>query len=310
MSTHILHETGDSIAPLIEKAVRSDGTVPIKIIQPGWGSSGYYSEELLQRDIPQVFPAGTHMFWNHDTATEEAERPEGDLSRLAAVTVTDPVWMENGPKGPGMYADAIVFSDYRETVDQIGEYIGVSIRGRGRHVMGEAEGRKGPIIDEIVAGKSIDFVTVPGAGGEIVQIFEAARPTENDAQQGDEIDEADTAEMQPSEVDMELQEQLEQANGRIAELETERESMNEQLVDLQQQLVETQAREIVTARLGEAELPAPTVARLQRQLLASVPVSEGALNESALGESITAAIDEARAEIAAVRESGTYHRPR
>ena len=32
--------------PLVEKAVRLDGTIPLKIIQPGWGSSGYYPKEV------------------------------------------------------------------------------------------------------------------------------------------------------------------------------------------------------------------------------------------------------------------------
>lgn len=164
----------EAFAPLTEKAVRRDGTIGIKIIGPGWGSSGYYDRSVLERDIPRIFPPGTKMFWNHDTATEEAERPEGDLSRLAAVTVSTPIWQENGAKGPGMYADARPFSGYAETIDEIGEHIGVSIRGMGRHRTGEAEGRQGRIIDELVAGKSVDFVTVPGAGGAVLSVFESA----------------------------------------------------------------------------------------------------------------------------------------
>ena len=65
--------------PLSERAVRRDGTMSLKIIQPGWGSSGYYPKEVIERDIPKVFPAGTKMYWNHATATEEMERPEGCL---------------------------------------------------------------------------------------------------------------------------------------------------------------------------------------------------------------------------------------
>lgn len=161
-------------SPLSEAAIRKDGTMGIKIIGPGWGASGYYAQEILKRDIPKVFPSGTQMFWNHDTPTEESERPEGDLSRLAAVTVSQPIWLDNGPKGPGMYADARPFSGYAGTIDEIGDHIGVSIRALGRHTMGEAEGRQGPIIQELVAGKSVDFVTVAGAGGAILRIFEAA----------------------------------------------------------------------------------------------------------------------------------------
>ena len=173
-----MEETAVSIVtdctPLVEKSVRRDGTVPIKIIQPGWGSSGYYSKNVLERDIPRVFPPGTQMFWNHATPTEDMERPEGDLDSLAGVIVTCPQWQENGAKGPGVYADARVFGGYAETIDEIGEHIGVSIRGSGLHEMGERDGRKGRIITEIKSGRSVDFVTTPGAGGAIVQVFESA----------------------------------------------------------------------------------------------------------------------------------------
>lgn len=71
--------------PLVEKAVRDDGTVPIKVIAPGWGTSGYYPAAVLERDGPTVFAKGTHMYWNHPTLTETIERPERSLSDLAAI---------------------------------------------------------------------------------------------------------------------------------------------------------------------------------------------------------------------------------
>jgi hypothetical protein len=159
---------------LTERAVADDGTLGIRIIAPGWGNSGYYSREVLERDIPQAFPPGTQLFWNHDTPAEESQRPEGDLSRLAGVTVSEPAWDESGPVGPGMYARIRPFSNYASTIDEIGEHIGVSIRAAGERVTGEAEGRQGPIVQRIAQGRSIDFVTRPGAGGQIVRIFEAA----------------------------------------------------------------------------------------------------------------------------------------
>ena len=174
VTAEVAESVGGDCVPLVERAVRRDGTVPIKIIQPGWGSSGYYPKNVLERDIPRVFPPGTQMFWNHATPTEEAERPEGNLDNLAGVLVSRPQWHEAGAKGPGMYADARVFGDYAQTIDEIGEHIGVSIRGSGVHEIGERDGRKGRVIKEITGGKSVDFVTIPGAGGAIVQIFESA----------------------------------------------------------------------------------------------------------------------------------------
>lgn len=171
----LVESQAGEVVVLKEKAVRPDGTIQIRVVKPGWGTSGYYPAEVLERDGPIIYRAGTQMFWNHATATEEAERPEGNLRDLAAVLVSDSRWNEQGPVGPGLYANALVFEGYRKTVDEIGPYIGTSIRGFGRATTGEAEGRKGRIINALTAAHSVDFVTKAGAGGEIVQLFEAAR---------------------------------------------------------------------------------------------------------------------------------------
>src|SRR3972149_4399223 len=75
--------------PVKESAVER---VPIKIIGPGWGSMAYYSESMLKTSGPKAFHKGTHMYWNHPTATEEAERPERDLNDLAAILTKDAYW--------------------------------------------------------------------------------------------------------------------------------------------------------------------------------------------------------------------------
>ena len=42
------------LLPLTEKALRADGTIRAKIISPGWGCSGFYPREVLERDGPKV----------------------------------------------------------------------------------------------------------------------------------------------------------------------------------------------------------------------------------------------------------------
>jgi hypothetical protein len=169
----------EAAVALEEKAVRSDGTAKVKIIEPGWGSSGFYPIEVLKRDGASAFPKGTKMNWNHPTATEEAERPEGDLNDLASELVTDARWIDNGPKGSGLYADAKVFEAYQGPVNDLAPHIGVSIHARGKAMQGEAEGRQGVIVQEILESpfNRVDYVTMPGAGGEIISLFEAARKT-------------------------------------------------------------------------------------------------------------------------------------
>lgn len=270
--------------PLIEKAVASDGTIPIKIIAPGWGSSGYYSEAVLKRDIPQAFPVGTKMYWNHPTLTEATERPERDLRDLAAKTVSAPTWRADGPAGPGMYADAKVYEGYAPAVNDLAADIGLSIVAAGYATAGEADGRKGPIIEKIVRGESIDFVTTPGAGGKILtQFAEAARSrpasagettmTLEELQRRIEALEADNARLR------------EAHDARVTEAGRLRES----------QLI-ARTREIVSATLhANEDLYPVTRDRIFAEAIKNPPIVDGQLDEAALR---TRTEDMARAELA------------
>ncbi len=164
------------IVNLREGAVGQDGTVLLKVITPGWGSSGYYSEAVLKRDLPKIYPAGTKNFWDHQTDAEEAARPEGSLRDLASVT-TEPVkYLKDGPDGAGGYVRAKAFEAFKQPIDDLAKYIGTSIRASGRAKEGKApDGKTGPIIEQLTYGHSIDYVTTPGAGGKVLQLFEAAR---------------------------------------------------------------------------------------------------------------------------------------
>ena len=251
---------------LTEKAVRRDGTIPIKVIAPGWGSSGYYSPEVLKRDGPRVFEAGVQMFWDHQTATEEAERPEGSLEDLAAVLTAPARWEENGAAGPGLYADAKVFPSYIESVDSLAPHIGVSIRANGRAMAGEAEGRRGSIIQEITAAKSVDFVTKPGAGGQILQLFEAARPSHRDSAKEREMEE-------------------------LKEAQAENKRLAETVARLQEALLLRDAKDFVGASLAGATLPDVTKRRLSESLTSNPPIGQdGALDKTAYAARIAEAI--------------------
>ena len=164
------------IVPLKEGAVGQDGTAYLKLISPGRGTSGYYPPEVLERDGPKVFPKGTKSFWNHQTDAEEAARPEGDLRDLASVLTEDAHYEKSGPAGEGLYAKAKVFEQFRQPIDDLAKHIGMSIRANGKAQEGIApDGKKGPIIQALTRGISVDYVTTPGAGGQILQLFEAAR---------------------------------------------------------------------------------------------------------------------------------------
>lgn len=253
--------------PLVEKAVRRDGTIPIKVIEPGWGSSGYYPAQVLERDGPSIFSKGLKMFWNHATPTEEAMRPEGDLNALAAEFISDSRYLANGPEGPGLYADAKVFEGYQGPINDMAKHIGVSIRATGRAAQGEAEGRKGPIVQQLTAAKSVDFVTEPGAGGKILDMFEAARkPQPATVHKEDEVDEK-------------------KFNEALA-------ARDQEIARLKEGALLRDAKDFVRQQVATANVPDVTKARLVESLSANPPVKDGALDtevyKARISEAVTA----------------------
>lgn len=186
---------------LVEAAAFAEGTQfkeasaanpLVKIISPGRGSSGFYTKEMLQRDGPKVFKRGTLMYINHATPAEEAQRPEGDWSKLAAVTEGDAYWDDNGKGGAALYAPAKIFSEYATQVAEKAPYTGVSIRATGHYE--SASGRIGPevkldeskmapdgkpgLIGALTEADSIDLVTKAGRDGKL--FLESAREGEHD----------------------------------------------------------------------------------------------------------------------------------
>lgn len=273
------------VVPLIERAVRADGTAQVRLIAPGWGSSGYYPAEVLERDGPRVFTQGLKMLWNHPTAYEDAERPEGDLNALAAELVSDARWEPNHPAGAGLYAETKVFSPYQEAANELAPHIGVSIRALGRAAQGEAEGRQGPIIQALTQARSVDFVTIPGANGRIIEMFESAGRTPR-TQAG-----AAQAVQEGSDVaEKEMQEALARAQGEIARM--------------REALILRDATDFVRACLGNVALPDVTKARLVETLSANPPVREGALDREAFGAAVDAAVTAEGAYLAEAAQWG------
>jgi hypothetical protein len=181
--TEVVTETG----ALLEEGTAKSGRLKIQIITPGWGSSGYYSADVLEAAATdKVFPAGTHMYFDHPTEAESAERPGRSVKDLAAVLLEDATW--NGgalvaSAKPGGLGKAVFVKEDEDFV----KALGVSIRASAEVSEGEADGRRGVIVDRLVEGKSIDFVTAAGRGGKVLDVLESARAvaeaTANDARE-------------------------------------------------------------------------------------------------------------------------------
>jgi hypothetical protein len=185
--TKLLRET----ATLSERAAadaKKTGRMLVQFISPGWGSSGYYGPEVLEQAVTdQVIPAGTHMYADHPTDAEDAERPVRSIKDLMAVTVEDARLSADG----ALVGEVQVVPQWRDLVETVRDQIGVSIRGSATDiVVGEAEGRQGGIIEGLVAPVlSVDFVTRAGRGGKVLSVLESARANQR-ALRHDGIEEA------------------------------------------------------------------------------------------------------------------------
>jgi len=155
-------------------ASRGPGKILLKLISPGQGSSGYYSEEVLAKAAEEkAFPRGTMGMVNHDTEMERADRPEGDLRNLIWVTLEDAYVDGNGD----LVAETRVLSAWRDFVEETHEFIGASISASAA-VRDTKDGR---IVERLIPSpfNRVDAVTVAGRGGQVSEILEAARVIES-----------------------------------------------------------------------------------------------------------------------------------
>ena len=158
---HKLQES--TVAPNAESL--GDGKYRIRIIVPGQGSSGIYTAENLAESAP-LFKAGTEMFIDHPTESEEWERPERSIRDYAGVFLEDATVGEDG----ALYTVCKVFSGVNELIKDKWKHIGVSINAWCDQPIAETG-----VVPVFAGVRSVDFVTSPGAGGAIVDLLESNR---------------------------------------------------------------------------------------------------------------------------------------
>lgn len=272
----LLIETPESCLEVDEnESDLTEASRMLKLITPGWGSSGFYPEAVLKRDGPQVFKKGTHNYIDHLTEEEEKKKPEGFVSRLGSVLTEDAVWKDDYKgHGPGLYAKAKVKDDFNTFLGTFGDNIGVSIRARGDTILGEVDGRKGRIVEAIKSAKSVDYVTVAGAGGKILDLYESAKAG------------ATPIKTEESRESMPTDEQFKELSEAVAALTT-------QNARLAESMVMRDAREYAARKLENPsiKLHAATKQRILDGLVVSAPLTEsGAIDVIAFNALIETAV--------------------
>lgn len=174
-SREAVEELGVVEAPRGERP----GRMLIQLIKAGWSLNGrYYPAEVLRRDGPGAFPGGTQAFIDHATEDEQAVRPSGSVRDLAAVMTGPATWDE---QRKALIGEVRLFAPWREALADMHEHIGMSIRAMVLGDYGQAEGRDGLIVSQLVEGKSVDFVTKAAAGGSVLSVLESVQQQADEA---------------------------------------------------------------------------------------------------------------------------------
>jgi hypothetical protein len=168
-------------AGVAEVSQTRPGRMLIRLIKAGWSLNGnYYPAEVLKRDGAAAWPKGTQAFIDHATEQEDYERPAGSVEKLAAIQTEDARWDEDTKS---LVAWTRLFEPWRTPLIEMAKaeaeegipVIGMSIRAFVTADHGEAEGRKGTVVNTIEQGRSVDFVTKPAAGGALLDVLEAVQ---------------------------------------------------------------------------------------------------------------------------------------
>lgn len=264
-----MHKLHESFSP--EASSLGDGKYRIRIIVPGQGSSGIYTAENLAESAP-LFKAGTEMFIDHPTETEEWERPERSIRDYAGVFLEDATVGEDG----ALYTVCKVFSGVNELIKDKWEHIGVSINAWCADPISE-----NGIVPPIAGVRSVDFVTTAGAGGAITDLLESNRNDNYVKEAGmDKEIESKFDELKASLIEA-LSSKLEAAMATIQEAKAQ-EPTEEASVDVDSVLE-------AGRKIAESGLPEAAIVRVREAVKAGADVNSALESERAyLKEAVAA----------------------
>jgi len=303
------------------------GLIDVHIIRPGWGSSGYYGEAKLRKACEAgVYPKGMLMHMDHPTRKQEADNPARSTETLAAVLAEAGHYETDGWDGPGVYSTADIRPHRREDLKWLSGKIGVSHYVDGIAEDGTApDGKKGRIITELRASpfNSVDFVTIPGAGGHSRSIAEVLKESLDEDNQRKKMAETKQVSIRLSElmtsdpeVVAEVRKQEREAlkidalndeqKNKMKEAATKITALESENKTLKGKIAEGAARTFVAAEVAKAKLTETASKTLTESLIKAVPLAEdGSIDTVKFGVTVTEAIKEKKAEIDAIlKESG------
>lgn len=156
------------------QATGEPGRYMLRIITAGEGSSAIYPPEALQQAAQdRIFAFGTHMHLDHPTAAEERDRPVRSMKDLAGVFIEDAIYTDD--EGGALDVPIKVAAPYQPLIADLWEHIGASIHAFVEVEEGTRPGAK-PVASKFLPDprNTVDFVTVAGRGGRVMEVLESA----------------------------------------------------------------------------------------------------------------------------------------
>ena len=104
------------------RAATNPGRMVVRLIAAGWSlNNNFYPAEVLKRDGPSAWVAGTHMFIDHATEDEDDQRPAGSVKDLAGILTEDARWDD---ESQALVAEARLFEPWRTTLMDMAQAAG------------------------------------------------------------------------------------------------------------------------------------------------------------------------------------------
>lgn len=267
----------------------STGKLKLTIIQSGFnkGKGRFYPASTLARDF-KVFE-NAKMFADHQTDQEIRTRPEGSVNNWVG-QITNVRWDVVSQKVVG--EAAVIDPPFKAKLEELSKQgllkeMGVSIRAVGIGAPSKIDGVETNNVEALTHARSVDFVTYPGAGGQVEAIESAL--DENDVTlislselRARRPDLVELLESSTKEQSMTPQEQVDfdALKAKVAVLETAKttaETATTTLATENQQLKAAaakagrvaEAQPKIAAAIKEANLPEPAAARLTKQFISA-----------------------------------------
>ncbi len=281
--------------PLTE-ATFDKGRATVIVIKAGFNATEdrYYPAEVLKRDYG-IFE-GMKMYADHPTEEEDKARPERSIKDWVA-TLSEVKCDENGVvTGVAEIVEPWLMQKLASLRDkEMLSEMGISINAVGSASKGTIDGKETLVIEKLVAARSVDFVTEPGAGG-IVTFYESDRSHDVDLVElatlkekrpdlikaiESKVREEITKEVKKA---MEIEEQVKEKDELIATLTKERDELKETAEKAVEEKAKAEAQATIKEAVDKAELPEAAKERLLERF-------KDAVSADGIEEAITSEVD-------------------